>query len=67
MSSNRSERLKLRGPSLLLFMGRLVGMTGYVLSVNNMGASIGAVASAIFPAIGAVLAGADYKELLRKS
>lgn len=37
-------------------IGGPVGMTGYVLSVANMGASIGAVASAIFPAIGAVLA-----------
>lgn len=37
-------------------------MTGYVLSVNNMGASIGAVASAIFPAIGAVLAYFFLKE-----
>ena len=37
-------------------------MTGYVLSVANMGASIGAVASAIFPAIGAVLAYIFLKE-----
>ena len=39
-----------------------VGMTGYVLSVANMGASIGAVASSIFPAIGAVLAYIFLKE-----
>ena len=43
-------------------IGGPVGMTGYVLSVANMGASIGAVASAIFPAIGAVLARFFLKE-----
>ena len=37
-------------------------MTGYVLSVANMGASIGAVASAVFPAIGSVLAYFFLKE-----
>ena len=37
-------------------IGGPVGMTGYVLAVNYMGASAGAVASAIYPAIGAVLA-----------
>ena len=42
--------------ALAAVIGGPVGMTGYVLSVANMGASIGAVASAIFPAIGAVLA-----------
>lgn len=48
--------------SLAAVIGGPVGMTGYVLSVNNMGASIGAVASAIFPAIGAVLAYFFLKE-----
>ena len=43
-------------------IGGPVGMTGYVLSVANMGASIGAIASAIFPAIGAVLARIFLKE-----
>lgn len=43
-------------------IGGPVGMTGYVLSVANMGASIGAVASAIFPAIGAALAFFFLKE-----
>lgn len=43
-------------------IGGPVGMTGYVLTVANMGASIGAVASAIFPAIGAVLAYLFLKE-----
>ena len=41
---------------LAAIIGGPIGMTGYILSVANMGASIGAVASAIFPAIGAVLA-----------
>lgn len=39
-----------------------VGMTGYVLSVNNLGSSIGAVASSIYPAVGAVLAYFFLKE-----
>ena len=39
-----------------------VGMTGYVLSVNNLGPSIGAVASSIYPAIGSVLAYLFLKE-----
>ena len=47
---------------LAAIIGGPVGMTGYVLSVANMGASIGAVASAIFPAIGAVLAYIFLKE-----
>ena len=48
--------------ALAAVIGGPVGMTGYVLTVNNMGASIGAVASAIFPAIGAVLAYFFLKE-----
>ena len=47
---------------LAAIIGGPVGMTGYVLSVANMGASIGAVASAIFPAVGAVLAYFFLKE-----
>ncbi len=47
---------------LAAVIGGPVGMTGYVLSVANMGASIGAVASAIFPAIGAALAFFFLKE-----
>jgi len=43
-------------------IGGPIGMTGYVLSVANMGASVGAVASAIFPAVGAVLAYFFLKE-----
>nr|WP_300868249.1 DMT family transporter [uncultured Acetatifactor sp.] len=46
-------------------IGGPVGMTGYVLAVSYMGASIGAVASAIFPAIGAVLAYFFLKEKMQ--
>ena len=51
--------------ALAAVIGGPVGMTGYVLSVANMGASIGAVASAIFPAIGAVLAFFFLKEKMQ--
>lgn len=47
---------------LAAVIGGPVGMTGYVLAVNYMGAAIGGVASAIFPAIGAVLAYIFLKE-----
>ena len=50
---------------LAAVIGGPVGMTGYVLSVANMGASIGAVASAVFPAIGAVLAYFFLKEKMQ--
>ena len=46
-------------------VGGPVGMTGYVLAVNNMGSSVGAVASAVYPAIGALLAHFFLKEKLR--
>ncbi len=46
-------------------IGGPVGMTGYVMAVNYMGASIGAVASAIFPAIGSVLAYLFLKEKMK--
>ncbi len=51
--------------ALAAVIGGPVGMTGYVLAVANMGASIGAVASAIFPAIGAVLAWLFLKEKMQ--
>ena len=51
--------------ALAAVIGGPVGMTGYVLSVAYMGASIGAVASAIFPAIGAVLAYIFLKEKMQ--
>ena len=46
-------------------IGGPVGMTGYVLAVNNLGASIGAVASAVYPAIGTALAFFFLKEKVR--
>lgn len=46
-------------------IGGPIGMTGYVLCVNYMGASIGAVASAVFPAIGTVLAFFFLKEKMK--
>lgn len=46
-------------------IGGPIGMTGYVMAVNYMGASIGAVASAIFPAIGSVLAYVFLKEKMK--
>lgn len=50
---------------LAAIIGGPIGMTGYVLAVNYMGASIGAVASAIFPAIGSVLAYIFLKEKMK--
>ncbi len=50
---------------LAAVIGGPVGMTGYVMSVNYMGASIGAIASAVFPAIGAVLAFIFLKEKMK--
>lgn len=46
-------------------IGGPVGMTGYVLAVNYMGASVGAVASAVYPAIGTVLAYLFLKEKVK--
>lgn len=46
-------------------IGGPIGMTGYVLTVKYMGASIGAVASAVYPAIGAVLAFFFLKEKIQ--
>ena len=50
---------------LAAIIGGPIGMTGYVMSVNYMGASIGAVASAIFPAIGSILAYIFLKEKMK--
>ena len=66
--SNVVRALKTRSGKFVILaavIGGPVGMTGYVLSINNMGASIGAVASAIFPAIGAVLAYFFLKEKMQ--
>ena len=43
-------------------VGGPIGMTGYVLAVNCLGASVGAVASAVYPAVGTVLAWLFLKE-----
>lgn len=43
-------------------IGGPVGMTGYVLAINAMGSSVGAVASAAYPAVGAALACIFLKE-----
>lgn len=50
---------------LAAIIGGPVGMTGYVMAINYMGASIGAVASAVFPAVGAVLAYIFLKEKMK--
>ena len=46
-------------------VGGPIGMTGYVMAVNYMGASVGAVASAVYPAIGSVLAYVFLKEKIK--
>ena len=50
---------------LAALIGGPVGMTGYVLAINNLGPSIGAVASAVYPAVGAVLAYFFLKEKMQ--
>lgn len=47
---------------LAAVIGGPVGMTGYVLAIHAMGSSVGAVASATYPAVGAVLAFLFLKE-----
>ncbi|MBQ7059670.1 MAG: DMT family transporter [Firmicutes bacterium] len=57
--------LKTRGArsvALAALIGGPVGMTGYILSVFYMGPAIGAVASTVYPAIGALLAFFFLKE-----
>ncbi len=51
--------------ALAAVIGGPVGMTGYVLAVKYLGASIGAVASAIYPAVGTVLAFLFLKERVK--
>lgn len=46
-------------------VGGPVGMTGYVMAVKFMGPSVGAVASAIYPAVGTVLAFFFLKEKVK--
>ncbi len=62
------KSLKTKGAlyvALAAIIGGPVGMTGYVLTINNMGPSIGAIASAVFPAVGAVLAYFFLKEKMQ--
>jgi drug/metabolite transporter (DMT)-like permease len=42
-----------------------MGMTGYVLAINNIGASYTAIISSLFPAVGALLAFIFLKEKMR--
>lgn len=46
-------------------VGGPVGMTGYVTAVNYMGPSVGAIASAVYPAIGSILAFIFLKQKLK--
>ena len=46
-------------------IGGPIGMTGYVMAVRYMGASVGAVASAVYPAIGTALACIFLREKVR--
>ena len=50
---------------LASMIGGPIGMTGYVMAVNYMGASVGAVASAVYPAIGTVLSYLFLKERVK--
>ena len=46
-------------------IGGPIGMTGYVMAVNCLGSSVGAVASAVYPAVGTVLAYFFLKEKVK--
>lgn len=46
-------------------IGGPIGMTGYTMAVNYMGASVGSVATAVYPAIGTVLAFLFLKEKVK--
>lgn len=50
---------------LAALIGGPVGMTGYALTINNLGSGIGAVASAVYPAIGSFLAFLFLKEKMQ--
>ena len=51
--------------ALAAMVGGPVGMSGYMMTIHYLGSSIGAVVSAIFPAVGAVLAVIFLKEKMR--
>lgn len=48
--------------ALASILGGPVGMTGYMMTIKYMGAAVGAIATAAFPAIGTVLAVLFLKE-----
>ncbi len=50
---------------LASILGAPIGMTGYVLAINNIGASYTAAISAFFPALGAVLSYFFLKEKMK--
>ncbi|MBQ6622010.1 MAG: DMT family transporter [Mogibacterium sp.] len=51
--------------ALAAIIGGPLGMTGYTIAINNLGASAGAVATAVYPAIGTVLARIFLKEQMK--
>ena len=50
---------------LAALIGGPVGMTGYVLAIKYLGSAVGAVASSVYPAIGAILAYIFLKEKMQ--
>ena len=51
--------------SVAAIIGGPIGMSGYMMTIHYLGSSIGAVVSAIFPAVGAVLAVIFLKEKMK--
>ena len=69
-TKNIFRLVKTRGFKWLCFsaaIGGPVGMTGYIMAVKYMGASIGAVTCAVYPAIGTVFAFVFLKEKITKT
>lgn len=63
------SQINLKNDRLLVLAAILsgpIGMTGYVLSITYMGSSIGAIASAIYPAIGCLLSRIFLKDRMTK-
>lgn len=50
---------------LAALIGGPVGMTGYVMAIKYLGSAVGAVASSVYPAIGAILAYFVLKEKMQ--
>ncbi len=62
------EALKTRNAKVIMIgalLGGPVGMTGYVLAIGHIGPGYTAVISAIYPAVGAMLASLFLKEVFR--